>query len=113
MRVLGCLALAHALAATACTFDGSGSLGEGGDDTAPDAAGSLPVDAAPPIDAAPPPVDAMPPPVDGLTACDFDFVCDPGEDPATCFDCGGGFVCDFDQMCEAGESDECLECLFP
>jgi hypothetical protein len=112
MRVL----LTAAIALSACTFDGSGTLnpgGDDGDDLAADAAGSLEVDARPPDAAPPPPVDAAQPPVDAWLACNWDFVCDPGEDPEICFDCdeGGEFVCDFDLMCEAGEHDKCIDCL--
>ena len=44
----------------------------------------------------------------GSGSCNFDGVCDPGEDPTTCLDCllgsgGGSGSCNFDGVCDPGE----------
>jgi hypothetical protein len=109
MRVLACVTAALL---AACTFDGSGTESGGDDgDLDPDAAGTVEIDARP-IDAAQPPIDGSSIPVDAAPGtCNFDFTCDPGETPDTCWDCGGGgFVCDFDSTCDTGESPECPDC---
>jgi hypothetical protein len=111
MRGMRVLAIAIAIALGACAFDGSGTEHVGDDgEVGPDAAGTVEIDARP-IDAAPP-VDANIPSIDsGPGACNFDFTCDPGETPDTCWDCGGGgFVCNFDSICDSGESQECPDC---
>lgn len=94
------------LALAACSFDGRGVAA--GDDVVADAGGVAPDAATEHPDGhlpAPTP-DAMP-----TVDCNFDGLCDPGEDPNTCFDCSGGFVCNYDGTCEDGEDPSCSDCI--